>query len=284
MGALVGLLAGLGLVLIWHGRSARSAPVRPGGVGRRRADLLRQAGVTGVGPLQLLAAQLCCALLAALAVLVITRALTVASCFAIFAFFGPITMLRRMRRRRQDVLREVWPDAIDNLVSAVRAGMSLPEALSGLGERGPAELRPAFGRFAASFRVTGRFNECLDLLRNDLADPVADRVCETLRVAREVGGTDLGTVLRTQSELLRSDARTRAELETRQGWIVNAARLAVAAPWLILLLLGSQSATLHAYDTAGGALVLAIGAGVCALAYRLMLAIGRLPEDERVLA
>jgi hypothetical protein len=32
---------------------------------------------------------------------------------------------------------------------------------------------------------------------------------------------DLGMLLRTLSELLRSDARTRAELETRQGWVVN---------------------------------------------------------------
>jgi tight adherence protein B len=112
---------------------------------------------------------------------------------------------------------------------------------------------------------------------------VGDRVCETVRVAREVGGSDLGTVLRTLSELLRSDARTRAELETRQGWIVNAARLAVAAPWLVLLLLGTQSQTLRAYDSAGGTVVLAIGAGVCAVAYRIMLQIGRLPEDRRVL-
>jgi hypothetical protein len=65
----------------------------------------------------------------------------------------------------------------------------------------------------------------LDALKDDLADPVGDRVCETMRVAREVGGSDLGTVLRTLSELLRSDARTRSELETRQGWVVKTAEL-----------------------------------------------------------
>jgi tight adherence protein B len=112
---------------------------------------------------------------------------------------------------------------------------------------------------------------------------VGDRICETVRVAREVGGSDLGTVLRTLSELLRSDARTRSELETRQGWIVNAARLAVAAPWLVLLLLGTQSQTLTAYDSPGGTVLLAIGAAVCVVAYRVMLRIGRLPEDRRVL-
>jgi tight adherence protein B len=90
-------------------------------------------------------------------------------------------------------------------------------------------------------------------------------------------------VLRTLSELLRSDARTRSELETRQGWVVNAARLAVAAPWAVLLLLGTQSTTLQAYNSARGSLLLAIGAGVCVVAYRIMLRIARLPEDQRVL-
>ena len=73
------------------------------------------------------------------------------------------------------------------------------------------------------------------------------------------------------------------ELETRQGWVINAARLAVGAPWLVLLLLGSQSSMVRAYNAPGGALLLAIGAAVCGLAYRIMVRIGRLPEDRRVL-
>ena len=66
---------------------------------------MRQAGVEGVGSLQLLAAQLGCALLTGLAVLVMTRALTVAACFTCFGFFGPVLMVRRMQRRRQVALR-----------------------------------------------------------------------------------------------------------------------------------------------------------------------------------
>jgi tight adherence protein B len=285
MGALLGLMLGVGLLLIW--RSGPRAPQRlrrrPAPWTHRRTDLLRRAGVDGVGVSQLLAAQVGCALLAGLGVLLLTSTLTVAVCFAVFAFFAPVTVLRRLRRRRTVALREVWPETIDNLASAVRAGMSLPEALAALGQRGPEQLRAAFTRFGAGYRASGRFGPCLDVLKDELADPVGDRVCETLRVAREVGGSDLGTVLRTLSELLRSDARTRSELETRQEWVVNAARLAVGAPWLVLLLLGSQSATVHVYNSPGGALLLAIGAAVCVLAYRIMVRIGRLPEDRRVL-
>ena len=124
--------------------------------------------------------------------------------------------------------------------SGVRAGLSLPEALTQLGVRGPEQLRPPFRRFGEDYRATGRFDECLDRLKAALADPVGDRIVEALRMAREVGGTDLGRLLRTLSAFLREDARTRAELETRQGWTVNAARLAVAAPWVVLLLLSLQ--------------------------------------------
>jgi tight adherence protein B len=284
MGGLVGLVFGCGLVLIW-----RSGARRPPRIRRRRNPFLRlrevlwRAGLPGVGPVHVVGAQVACSLVAFVSVLAVTSAISVAICFAMFAFFVPIMLLRRMTIRRCAALREQWPEAIDNLASAVRAGMSLPEALGALAEHGPADLREPFARFGSNYRTNGRFAECLNALRDDLADPVGDRVCETVRVAREVGGSDVGSVLRALAELLRSDARTRAELETRQGWVVNAARLAVAAPWIVLLLLGSQSATLRAFDSPGGNLLLGIGAVVCLLAYRVMLYIGRLPREIRML-
>jgi tight adherence protein B len=186
-------------------------------------------------------------------------------------------------RRRRSVLRDLWPDAVDNIASGVRAGLALPEALSQLGQRGPGELRPAFLAFAEDYRATGRFHECLDRLKERLGDPVGDRLVESLRIAREVGGSDLGRLLRTLSAFLREDARTRAELETRQGWTVNAARLAVGAPWLVLALLATRGESVQAYGTPIGTAVLLAGAGVSVAAYRIMLHIGRLPEDERVL-
>ncbi|MDQ1734592.1 MAG: tight adherence protein [Pseudonocardiales bacterium] len=284
MGAFLGLLAGLGLLLIW--RSGPRAPQRSStraGWSTRREEMIKQAGVEAVSSSQLLVMQVVASLLALVVIQLLTSTIAVSACFAVFAFAAPLGVVARMRKNRLVTLRELWPEAIDNLASAVRAGMSLPEGVSGLATKGPEPLRAPFARFGAAYRASGRFSDCLDSLKADLADPVADRVCETLRVAREVGGSDLGTVLRTLSELLRVDARTRSELETRQGWTVNAARLAVAAPWLVLLMLGTQSTTLKAFDSSGGVLLLATGGAVCVLAYRIMLRIGRLPEEPRVL-
>ncbi|MGY1807667.1 type II secretion system F family protein [Blastococcus sp. SYSU D00669] len=282
-GALLGLGLGVGLLLIWRSGSRaprpRTDPRRPG----RRQELLAAAGLTGINAAQLLALQIGLGLLALVVVLLTTGTVTVSLAFAVFGFALPHAQVRRLAGKRRADLREVWPEVVDNLASAVRAGLSLPEALTALATRGPEVLRPPFARFAAEYRSSGRFGPCLDRLKDDLADPVGDRIVETLRVAREVGGTDLGRVLRTLATFLREDARARAELETRQGWVVSAARLAVAAPWVVLLLLATQSTTLAAYDSPVGTALLIGGGVVCVVAYRLMLRIGRLPEDVRVL-
>ena len=170
-------------------------------------------------------------------------------------------MLAGRARRRQRELAEVWPEAVDNLASR-RAGRACrcPRRSPSSADRGPEPLREPFVAFGVDYQVTGRFADSLDRLKVRLADPVGDRVVEGLRIAREVGGGDLGRLLRNLSGFLRDDARTRSELESRQAWTVNGARLAVAAPWLVLLLLCFQREVIARYASPSGVVVLAVGA------------------------
>ena len=284
MGAFLGLLLGVGLFLVLRAVTSEPAPRAARTAWRTRAEeLLAQAGVEGVTPGRLVAVSAVLGGVTFVLVAGVSRVALIGLVFGGFAASVPANVLRGRRRKRTRELREVWPEVVDNLASAVRAGLSLPEAVSQLAARGPELLRPAFERFAADYRATGRFGECLDRLKASLADPVGDRVVESLRMAREVGGTDLGRLLRTLSAFLREDARTRAELETRQGWTVSAARLALAAPWMLLLLLSTRPAAVEAYRTAAGAMVLAVGGTVSVAAYRVMLRIARLPAEQRVL-
>jgi len=285
-GIAVGLLLGIGLFCIWWSfwpRQQPSGPSRKSGLVSRLSDELAQAGFNALTPRSLLGA---CVMASAMVFVVFAataKVVPIAVCFGLMAGYAPIMLVRMRARKRRSVMRELWPDVVDNIGSAVRAGLALPEALSQLTLRGPVELRPAFANFAEDYRATGRFQECLDRLKERLSDPTADRLIESLRIAREVGGSDLGRLLRTLSAFLREDARTRAELETRQGWTVNAARLAVAAPWIVLAMLALKGDSLSAYSAAAGWVILAIGAGLCLLAYRVMIWVGRLPDEERVL-
>jgi tight adherence protein B len=286
MGVVVGLLLGCGVFCIWWAFWV-PAPAVEGArrvtMTERLRDQLVQAGYESMGPRSLIVACVLAFCVVGLTILATTGVAPVALCFALMAGYAPLALVRSRARRRRASLRELWPDAVDNIASGVRAGLALPEALAQLSRRGPPELRPAFLAFAEDYRTTGRFQECLDRLKERLSDPVGDRLVESLRIAREVGGSDLGRLLRTLSTFLREDARTRSELETRQGWTVNAARLAVAAPWVVLAMLASRPQSIQAYGTTTGAIVLLAGAVVSLIAYRIMVHIGRLPEDERVL-
>ncbi|MBF4162342.1 type II secretion system F family protein [Nocardioides acrostichi] len=284
MGALLGLGVGVGLLLIWSAFAVprRVSPVeaRPG----RVADLMARAGLAHV-PVRAVGV-LCfgMGLGAFLVMLVVSGTPPVAVVFGALASFLPLGVLAGRARRRQREFAEVWPEAVDNLASGVRAGLSLPDALTALGHRGPEPLREAFVAFGIDYQVSGRFGDCLDRLKDRLADPVGDRVCESLRVAREVGGGDLGRLLRNLSGYLRDDARTRSELESRQAWTVNGARLAVAAPWLVLMAMSFQGDAVQRYGSATGVMILLVGAGVCVVAYLLMVRLGRLPTERRILA
>jgi tight adherence protein B len=286
MGTALGLVLGIGLFCVWWSFwTPFPASDRSRSAGRmdRFRDELTQAGMTSLTPRALLGACAVCAVGVGLLVAVLSASPPIAVCFAVMAGWGPVALVRMRARRRRTAVRGLWPEAVDHLTSGIRAGLSLPESLAQLGDRGPTPLRPAFLAFAEDYRATGRFAESLELLKQRLADPVGDRIVEALRLTREVGGSDLGTMLRTLSVFLREDVRTRSELEARQSWTVNAARLAVAAPWIVLALLATRPEAVQAYNRPAGVAVLAVGAASSVLAYRLMVRIGRLPDEERVL-
>lgn len=281
MGALIGLCLALGVLLSvmpWM------VPTRPSPRRGRLQALIDAAALPHATPGTILSTACAGAVICAVAALLVTSVPVVAAIAAVLAGALPFVLLRRRARTRGRKVRTAWPDAIDSLASSVRAGMSLPEALADLSMRGPSPLRPAFARFAAHYRVSGSFGESLAVLQFSSADPVADRVIASLRIAREVGGTDLGAVLRTLSSLLRADLRARGEIEARQSWTISAARLAVAAPWITLVLLCTRSEAASAYRSPLGALILVICAVLTVVAYRLMLIIGRLPVERRTLA
>ncbi len=281
IGLLVGLGVGLGLALVLLALPGSDRRVRRRG---RLAQIVEGSGIPRLRVGSVLALSIASSLVIGVLALLVTAVPVAAFIAAVMAACVPWLVLVRRARRRERALRTAWPDAIDGLVSGVRAGLSLPEAVLTLADRGPMALRPSLGSFEREYRATGVFASALTMLQEDLRDPVADRVIAALRIARDIGGTDLGTALRTVSALLREDARTRGEIEARQSWTVNAARLAVAAPWITLVLLCTRPEAARAYSSATGAIILLIAAAVSFIAYRTMLAIGRLPTEERVIA
>jgi tight adherence protein B len=284
MTLVLGCLLAAGVLLVaspflWPA-SAHGPAARPGAVDRVRA-LLTQAGL---GQVPVMAFALISAIIglvaaAAAEAILAVRPLTVVA--GLGGLLIPSLLVSWRARAIRRANRTIWPDVVDHLVAAVRSGLALPDSVSSLAQSGPASTRMAFADFEREYRATGSFMHSVDSLKDALADPIADRILETLRMAREVGGTDLTVVLRSLAAWLRQESAIRQEIEARQSWVMNAAKLGVAAPWIVLLLLASRPEAAVAYNAPAGLAVILGGLVLSVVAYRVMVSLGRLPEERR---
>lgn len=186
--------------------------------------------------------------------------------------------------KQKKIPSDVWPDVVDDLASAIRAGLSLPQAVIELCSSGPESLRPAFQLCRDQYQATGDFTAGLNLVSQNLQDPQADKFVASIQIAHEVGGADLGVLLRTLSEVMREELVLRGEIVARQSWTVNGAKLAVAAPWVTALVLSTRDSAANVYLSTSGIRMLVICAVVSVLAYAAMMKIAELPAEKRLLA
>jgi len=188
---------------------------------------------------------------------------------------------RNLKRQREQEV--AWPEAIDSLVSALQAGISIPEALTQLALHGPKVLRPSFAQIQSNLLSLGNFEQVLLKEKKRLDSAISDQVFETLIISKDFGGRDANNALRLLAEFVREDIAVAEEIRTKFGWIRNSALLATAAPWLLLILLSTQDSTVEIYSTPSGALVLSLGVVMTATAYIWMEKVGSLPAAPRAL-
>lgn len=280
MSPLLGLSFALGVLLVAWSFTESPRQRRP----RKRSKIEERGIRAGLNQSQIrifLTVSILLPTLVFLLVLGVTRAWPVALAVALVVSPLPWAWLNHRIELYSEQLTAAWPDVVDSLLSGVRAGIALPEAVVHLSQSGPEITRPHFAKFAREYRATGRFHDALTAMQNDLADPIADRLFEVLRMAREVGGSELGHLLRDLSAVMRDDARVRGELKARQSWTINAARLAVAAPWVVLVLISTQMDAAATYSTPQGIMVLAFGGLACLGAYAVMRRIGQFEGGRR---
>lgn len=188
---------------------------------------------------------------------------------------------RNLKRQREQEV--AWPEAIDSLVSALQAGISISEALTQLALHGPKVLRPSFAQIQSNLLSLGNFEQVLLKEKRRLDSAISDQVFETLIISKDFGGRDANNALRLLAEFVREDIAVAEEIRTKFGWIRNSALLATAAPWLLLILLSTQDSTVEIYSTPSGALVLSLGVVMTATAYIWMEKVGSLPAAPRAL-
>jgi len=218
-----------------------------------------------------------------LVVFIITSSKTIAGAISSLSTAIPF-MINKYRAQARVRSKELaWPEAIDSLVSALQSGLSITDSLMGLAERGPLVLRDSFVRIRVGLQQGEVFESVLKREKAALNSAISDQVFETLILAKDFGGRDSNNALRLLAEFIREDLDVVEEIRTKFGWIRNSAALATAAPWILLILLSSQSSTVSAFSTSTGIQVLSIGVVMTAVAYLWMERVGTLPQMARAL-
>lgn len=253
---------------------------------RRRRDArlarwLRQAG-SPLRPSQLVVGSLLVAGVVGGLVASLTGLPAVAVVPAVTAGLLPSVALARQRLRRRIQVQAAWPDALRQLAAAVQAGRTLPQALRDLASSGPDALRPALEPLAGRTSALG-FVPAMEILRDELADPLTDRIVEVLLVAREEGGRIVAEIVTDLADSAAADLRAAEEVETLalEGRIN--ARAVFVLPWLVLVAITAQPGPFREfYRHPRGLVVVAVGALLSVVGLLLVGRMSRLPAEGRI--
>lgn len=178
---------------------------------------LKRGGVEfAVGPKQFLASKFVAAALAALLINLMGMALdrnaaAVSIAVACLAYFYPDLWLKETINTRRNIILKTLPFYLDIITLAVEAGSNLTGGISqAVMKSSDSPLRREFSRVLRDIRAGRTRAEAL----RDLADRAGSEAVQNVvsgLIQAETTGSSLGTLLRGQSEQLRSERFQRAE-------------------------------------------------------------------------
>lgn len=218
-----------------------------------------------VSSLQFWATVACAGVVTFIVVFALTGLVPVALVPAVVVATMPRAYFARKRSLRVARVQESWPDGLRDILSSVRSGASLPTAIENVALFGPEPLREAFQGFDVYSRSLGVV-PALEMVKDDVADPTADRVVEVLILAYERGGTMVPEILEDLAEATTRDLWTMEQVRTEALEQKINSRAVFVLPWIVLVAMTARSGAFRDfYSSPPGLLVVLIG-GVMSLA------------------
>ena len=244
---------------------------------------LRQAGAA-VTPWQFWGSSLGAGALALVVVSAVAGSTFVALPAAIAVGGAPRAYFARKRRAVARARVEAWPDALRSVVGSLSASLSLHQGLVEVASSGPVPLRPVLARYA---HLTATLDQrgALEAVREELADPVSDRVLEVVILAAEQGPGVVTSILRDLAEATTRDLQLAEKVETASLEQRLNARAVAVLPYVILVgLCASDGQWRSFYATPAGLVVVVVGGAMSLGGMALVRRLGRERPEERVLA
>ncbi len=192
----------------------------------------------------------------------------------VFGWVAPFLWLRRKQKKRLQVFESQIPDAIDMLVSAMRAGYSFQAATQFIGDELPAPAGPEFARFYDEQRLGIDVRTALTNLQGRVDSLDLKMFVTAVLIQRETGG-NLAEVLSNLADLIRERISMRGHIETLVAEPKMSARVLAILPIIVYLILTVASP--HFMDpmiqSSGGRLALLLAGVSVLVGYWIMMQI-----------
>jgi tight adherence protein B len=137
----------------------------------------------------------------------------VAAGVGVLVFFAPILMLQAARRKLAQRFEELLPEAINVLVSSVRAGNSLATAIEEVGRKVPPPVGPQFTKIVTEHQRGINLEGALARARERLPVESFGMITTALIINSEHGG-DLMQMIERMSDAIRSLEQLRKKIYT----------------------------------------------------------------------
>jgi tight adherence protein B len=237
------------------------------------AEQLQKAGDTGTPASFVLRAAVFTAV--GFAIGAILRGTAVAVLGGFVGFLIPVTLLRSKQKKRLSLFRDQLPDAIDMLVSAMRAGYSFQAAMKFIGEEVQDPLGPEFSRFYEEQRLGMEVRTALLAMQGRVDSLDLKMFVTAVLIQRETGG-NLSEVLGNIGTLMRERAALKADIETLTAESKMSARILSLLPLGVFILINLVNREFMAPMLASstGVLMFVVAAFCVMLGFWRMLKIG----------
>lgn len=197
---------------------------------------------------------------------------------------GATTAMESSRAARsRERLADQWPDFLAILRSRLASGSSLEEAFVATANHIGSDFADIGGFVGDELSYGSRFDDLLGRLRDDLADPLADRILTTIAAAHASGGQRVSDILASLGMSVGDDLRLRKAHEAALTQQRLTAAVALIAPWALLVLTittNPQAASIYA--SSGGTSIILIGLAGTGLGYLLARRTARLARAPRL--
>jgi tight adherence protein B len=186
----------------------------------------------------------------------------------------PLLWLSRKERARLTTFQEQLPEAMDMLVSAMKAGYSFQAAMKFIGEEVPEPLGPEFARFYEEQRLGLEVRTALLAMQDRVESLDLKMFVTAILIQRETGG-NLSEVLGKIGSLMRERAAIKGEIATLTAESKLSARILGALPFVVfgMVSLLNPGFMQPMLETTAGPWVF-LGAAISVLiGYRIMMSI-----------